>query len=63
MFEFVCVVYLTKELSSHQYIGHFESCAACNTYVDERYEDKEWVKCLHEDYLYLPDRLIKKEMK
>lgn len=61
MFEFVCVVYFSKSLSDYEYVGHFQSCANCNTFVDENYNNVEWTKCLQEDYVVLPKGFIKKE--
>jgi len=65
MFEFVCVMFFSKDLNDHLYVGHFESCAHANTYVMKNYtqEEVEWIKCLHEDYIYLPKGFVKKEMK
>lgn len=65
MFEFVCVIYFSSSLQDYKYIGHFESCASANQFVEENYtkEEVSWIKCLHEDYIYLPKGFIKKEMK
>ena len=65
MFEFVCVLFFTNNLDEHLYIGHFESCAHAYNFVEENYtaEEYKWIKCLHEDYIYLPKGLVKKEIK
>ena len=65
MFEFVCVIYFSNYPGDYMYVGHFESCAHANQWVVENYTQEEinWVKCLHEDYIYLPKGFIKKEMK
>lgn len=60
MFEYVLVVYIT--MNSPQYVGHFVDCANANLYVDKHYPDAEYTSCLHEDYINLPDGLIKKEI-
>ena len=64
MFEFVCVIYFNN-LQNQQYIGSFKSCAACNSHVHEFFKEEkvEWVKCLHEDYIVLPQGFIKKEVR
>ena len=64
MFEFVCVMFFTHQLDEHLYIGHFKSCDAAYTFIEQHYEPQEytWIKCLHQDYINLPKNLIKKEM-
>lgn len=49
-------------MNSPQYIGHFTDCVAANNYADEHYRDAEYTTCLFEDYIYLPEDLIKKEI-
>lgn len=65
MFEFVCVVYFSADPKDNLYVGNFESCAHAHSYVAANYKSSEinWVKCLHEDYLFLPKNFIKKEIK
>ncbi len=65
MFEFVCVMFFTNNLDDHLYIGHFQSCAHANQFVNDNYtsEEYKWIKCLHQDYINLPKGLVKKEMK
>lgn len=64
MFEYVCVMFFTHELDEHLYIGHFTNCNQAYEYIAEHYEPQEytWIKCLHQDLLYLPKDLKKKEM-
>jgi len=54
MFEFILIVYLTKE-SPPQYIGNFETCAFANNYVQIKLENVYRTSCLHEDYVWLPE--------
>lgn len=61
MLEYVLVVYLTME--EPKYIGHMESCAVANNYVQKYYKDAPYTICLHEDYINLPDHIIKIEIK
>ena len=61
MFEYCLIVYLTME--EPKYIGNFESCAHANNYVQEYYADAPYTKCMHEDYLFLPENFIKREIK
>jgi len=65
MFEFVCVIYFSADPADTLYVGNFESCARAHSYVAENFDSKEvnWVKCQHEDYLYLPKNFIKKEVR
>ena len=61
MLEYVLVIYMTME--DPKYMGHFESCAVANNYVQEYYSDAPYTICLHEDYIHLPEGLIKREIK
>lgn len=60
MLEYCLVVYLTME--EPKYIGHFENCALANNYVQEYYSDAPYTICLHEDYINLPEHLVKREI-
>ena len=60
MYEFCLIVYLTME--EPKYIGNFESCAVANLYVAKYYKDAPYTICLHEDYIHLPDNLIKRDV-
>jgi len=60
MFEYVLVVYIT--MNSPQYVGHFVDCATANEYVKKNYPEAEYTSCLYEDYINLPEGLIKKEI-
>lgn len=61
MFEYVLVVYIT--MNTPKYEGHFVDCANANSYAAEHYPEAVYTTCLHEDYMYLPKNLIKKEIK
>ena len=61
MFEYVLVVYMT--MNKPEYVGHFTSCAASSEYAEKHYPNAEYTSCLHEDYINLPEGLIKKEIK
>lgn len=60
MFEYCLVVYMTME--DPEYKGHFIDCATANAYVAEYYSDAPYTICLHENYIFLPDHIIKKEV-
>jgi hypothetical protein len=62
MFEYVLVVYAIS-MDNPEYIGHFSSCAVANDYVKEHYPKAHYTTCLFEDYIRLPEGLIKKEIK
>jgi hypothetical protein len=51
------------DMNSPEYIGHFTSCAAAQNHVNENYPDAEYTSCLYQDYIYLPETIIKKEIK
>lgn len=59
MLEYVLVIYIQKQ---PEYVGHFSSCAAANSYVEKHYPNAEYTSCLHEDYIHLPEGLVKKEI-
>lgn len=62
MLEYVLVIYFEDQFTNGQYVGHFESCAHAHTYLQQHtkeFKGIKWDKCLHEDYLYLPPKLIK----
>jgi len=65
MFEFVCVIYFSANPADSLYIGNFNNCAEAHSYVANNFHKSEinWVKCQHQDYLYLPKNFIKKEIK
>jgi len=60
MFEYVLVVYWTMQ--TPEYVGNFKSCAHAMRWCNEYCQEAEYVSCLHEDYLYLPEGFIKKEI-
>ena len=64
MFEFVWVLFFTHEFDEHLYIGHFPTCEQAYQYIDDNYtqEEYKWIKCLHQDYIYLPKNLTRKEI-
>jgi len=61
MFEYVLVVYWTMQ--TPEYAGNFESCADATRWCQQHCKEAEYTSCLHEDYMYLPEGFIKKEMK
>lgn len=61
MFEYVLVIYLTS-MNNPQYEGHFESCAKANIYMMENYPEAVYSSCLHEDYIFLPKNLNRREI-
>jgi len=62
MFEFILVVYITKH-SAPEYVGNFESCTHANVYVEKHYKNVHYTTCLHENYIYLPKDLIRRNIK
>ena len=63
MLEYVLVIYFDDQFNNGQYVGHFESCAHANQYLEEHvkeYGKRTWDKCLYEKYILLPPQLIKK---
>lgn len=60
MFEYCLIVYLTME--EPKYIGNFLNCAVANSYVEEYYKDAPYTVCLHEDYIVLPNNLVRREI-
>lgn len=61
MFEYVLVVYMTMD--DPMYVGNFSTCAHAQAYCNEFYPEAEYTSCLHEDYMFLPEGFIKKEIK
>lgn len=61
MYEYVLVVYMT--MKHPEYVGHFVDCTRANEYVMQNYPKAEYTSCLHEDYINLPEGLVKKEIK
>ena len=43
-----------------EYVGHFNSCALANNHAESNYKNAEYTTCLHEDYIFLPEGLIKR---
>jgi len=60
MFEYVLIVYMNMD--NPEYVGHFKSCAAANSYVQKHYKNAEYTSCLYQNYINLPKNLIKKEI-
>lgn len=63
MLEYVLVVYFDDQFNNGQYVGHFESCAHAQTYLEQHHKEygkRKWDKCLFEKYILLPPQLIKK---
>ena len=63
MFEFVLVVYLFNDYKNPEYVGHFENCAEATLYKQKHYPKHESSICMFEKYIYLPEGLIRKEIK
>ena len=63
MFEFVLVVYLFNDYKNPEYVGHFENCAEATLYKQKHYPKHQSSICMFEKYIYLPEGLIRKEIK
>ena len=60
MFEYVLVVYWTMQ--TPEYVGHFKDCAHANSYCEQHCKEAEYTSCLHENYIYMPEGFVKKEI-
>lgn len=62
MFEFVLVVSLLNDFSNPQYVGHFNNCDVAMKHKHTHYSEYKSARCLHEDFIYLPKLIKKKEI-